>query len=257
MRIETLKLSVTRCYLVQTGHGYVLIDTGYESDWPLFSRRLQQAGVRLSEISHVVLTHHHDDHCGLLNPITRANEAVRVVMSHRAPELLAAGHNDRAHETGWVSRRASWLIALLRKTKADFDRHWRAHEFPPYTRRESDVLIEGETNLEDIGIGLRGRIIETSGHTNDSISVLLEDGSCFVGDAAANLPALAGTRYCVILLEDIEEYYRSWDKLIRAGARRIFPAHGEPFSVERLRRHRGDIRRSDMVHYSPAGLAGP
>jgi hydroxyacylglutathione hydrolase len=77
--------------------------------------------------------------------------------------------------------------------------------------------------------------------------LLLEDGSCFVGDAAANLPQIAGAKYCVILVEDIEEYYKSWGKLISAGARRIYPAHGEPFAVEKLSRHMGAIRQSDLI----------
>ena len=118
---------------------------------------------------------------------------------------------------------------------------------PPYLSRESDILIQHETNLDEIGIGLSGRIIETPGHTTDSISVLLEDGNCFVGDAAANFLQFAGTKYCVILVEDIEEYYRTWGKLISCGARRVYPAHGKPFAVENLSRHMGGIKSSDVV----------
>lgn len=81
MKIIPIRLSVTTCYLIPADSGYVLVDTGYEEDWELFQKRLKETGVGLSQVSHVVLTHHHDDHCGLLQPILRKNGAVRVVMS--------------------------------------------------------------------------------------------------------------------------------------------------------------------------------
>lgn len=67
MEIIILKLSVTNCFPVKTYNKYILIDTGYEHDWKLFSRRLKEVNVGLSEASHIILTHHHDDHFGLLN----------------------------------------------------------------------------------------------------------------------------------------------------------------------------------------------
>ncbi len=127
---------------------------------------------------------------------------------------------------------------------------WTTHTFPQYASRDSDILIQGETNLDEIGIRLGGRIIETPGHTIDSISVLLEDGSCFVGDAAANFPQFIGTKYCVIQVEDIEEYYKSWRTLISGGAQRIFPAHGKPFAVTKLRQNIGKIKRSDIILFA-------
>jgi glyoxylase-like metal-dependent hydrolase (beta-lactamase superfamily II) len=39
----------------------------------------------------------------------------------------------------------------------------------------------------------------------------------------------AGTKYCVILIQDLEQYYRTWTKILEAGAKQIFPGHGKPF----------------------------
>ena len=64
---------------------------------------------------------------------------------------------------------------------------------------------------------------------------MFDDGDALVGDAAANMLQWAGTRYHVIALDDLAEYERSWLKLIAAGAQRIFPAHGAPFPVARLK----------------------
>lgn len=243
MKMRQLKLSFNNCYLVGSGDKYILVDTGYESSWELFGRQLSEAGVSLSDISHLMLTHHHDDHCGLLNRLVQANPGIRIVMSDRAKVLLATGANDRAHRTCYVSK----PVRLIFGTVRHFSKQWQTHAFPSYLGRESDIVIQGETSLDDVGIRLSGRILETPGHTVDSISLLLEDGTCFVGDAAANMPQFMGTKYCVILLEDLEEYYRSWRKLIAAGAQRIFPAHGEPFAACRLTENLGKITSRDLI----------
>ena len=50
MNIIPLRLSVTTCFLVRAGDGYLLVDSGYEADWDLFQRRLDAAKVALSEV---------------------------------------------------------------------------------------------------------------------------------------------------------------------------------------------------------------
>jgi glyoxylase-like metal-dependent hydrolase (beta-lactamase superfamily II) len=71
--------------------------------------------------------------------------------------------------------------------------------FPPYRLRNCDILVTGHTGLREIGIPLDGKIIETPGHTVDSVSILFDDGDCLIGDAAANFLWFAGTKYCVVL----------------------------------------------------------
>lgn len=243
MNIKKLKLSVTNCFLIEAGRKQVLIDTGYEQDWSLFNRRLDEAGVGLPDISHLILTHHHDDHCGLVSRMVQANPEIRIVMSCRAQGALAKGKNDSLRGGGWVSKRVSLLFSLI----ATIDKRWKNHTFPPYASREKDYLVQRATDLDEVGIRLAGKILETPGHTSDSISVLLKDGTSLVGDAAANMLQFAGTKYCCILVENIEENYRSWRTLISAGAREILPAHGNPFSVEQLGRNMGKITRSNIV----------
>ena len=71
-----------------------------------------------------------------------------------------------------------------------------------------------------------------------------------MGDAAANFPQLLGTKYCVIIIEDIEAYYASWRELISAGAGRIFPAHGGPFPAEKLEQNIYKNNQKQMVAMS-------
>ncbi len=167
-------------------------------------------------------------------------------MSHQAESLLLKGENDRTHGGGLINKRIEFLIglkqlylSLVLKKPVNKDDNLK---FTPYTVRDNDIKIVGETRLGDMGIDLPGRIIETPGHTIDSISIVFEDGDCIVGDAAANFLRFAGTRYCVIFISDIHEYYRSWEQLISRKVRLIFPAHGRPFTVEKLVRNVGKIK---------------
>ena len=251
MKIIPIKLSVTTCYLVKLADGYILIDTGYEYDWELFRTRIKDAKVSLSQINHIILTHHHDDHCGLLHNILEENPSIIVVMSSLCKDLILIGENDLTHGGGLLNKRIHELIrfkqfyiSIILKKKIAKNTNLK---FPPYQLRDQDVIVTDNTRLREIGIPLDGKIIETPGHTVDSISILFDDGDCIVGDAAANMLRFAGTKYCVIFICDIYEYYKSWKKIISEDARQIFPAHGKPFTVDKLQANLYKNKAENMV----------
>ena len=210
--------------------------------------------MELSQISHIILTHHHDDHCGLLRNILWENHSIRVVMSHLCKDLILRGENDRTHGGGFLNRRIAFLMRrrrlylslVLKKVIAK----GKIDTFPPYRLRNCDILVAEETGLREIGIPLDGKIIETPGHTVDSVSILFEDGDCLIGDAAANFLQFLGSKYCVVLITDMGAYYQSWEKVIAAGARRIFPAHGAPFTVDKLKTNLWKNKAENIVPYT-------
>jgi len=81
----------------------------------------------------------------------------------------------------------------------------------------------------------RGRIILTPGHTAGSISILLPDGTCLVGDLlmrslSAKTPSLSW------YAETASELRQSLQKVVSAGARTLLASRGGPFEVEALAR---------------------
>ena len=70
MEIKTISLKFTSCFLVPVGSKYLLIDTGYEYEWHDFMDGLGKNNVHIDDIKYLLLTHHHDDHSGLLNNIS-------------------------------------------------------------------------------------------------------------------------------------------------------------------------------------------
>ncbi|NLZ81781.1 MAG: MBL fold metallo-hydrolase, partial [Clostridiales bacterium] len=201
--------------------------------------------IQVSDISHIIVTHHHDDHVGLLNELTTKNPDIKVVMSSLTKDLILQGENDRNHNGGFVNKR----VRLIKVIKNKFDKNWNELKFTPYHVRENDILISEDTSLGDIGIELDGKIIKTPGHSKDSISIVLDNGYAFVGDAAANMPIfqLVGANYFVIVLEDINQYYESWEKLIQSGAKQILPSHGNAFEVDKLKENMWKNKKEDIV----------
>jgi hydroxyacylglutathione hydrolase len=238
MEFQSIKLRYTNCFLVRHEGGVLLIDTGYDYEWDRFVEELSRLGIGPGDITQLILTHHHDDHCGLLNRLTAENPGIVVIMSALAAQRLEGGAHVFKQGAGYITRR----IRLLAWIKSRLEPTW-THRFPPFHARPHDRIIEAPLRLSDLGLDLEGSLLATPGHTEDSISVVMDEGTCFCGDAAANFLQFAGARYCVIFVEDLAQYYRSWDQLLAAGTRLVCPAHGKPFPARRLRENIGYHRR--------------
>jgi glyoxylase-like metal-dependent hydrolase (beta-lactamase superfamily II) len=223
-----VKLGFTRCYLVKCLGGYLLIDTSDAGYFCSFQKRTAKLGIQLTEIKYLLLTHHHDDHAGFAAELVEKS-GCRVVVHRDAVSPLQQGKAEYAGAKV-LNRRVyatmmfySWYYILF-----------HGKTFPPLTFSDRDIVLEGdnESFLKDIGID--GVILHTPGHSRDSISVLLSDGTAFVGDVAMNLLWWTGMHHRPIGFDDINTVYESWQKLREHGARMIHPAHGKPFSAQEL-----------------------
>lgn len=81
---------------------------------------------------------------------------------------------------------------------------------------------------------IKGKIVFTPGHSPGSISVVLDSGDAFVGDMAMNGLPLTTRPNLPIFAEDMTAVKNSWRKLIDKGVKKIYPAHGKPFPIEKL-----------------------
>jgi len=242
MEIKTIRLKFTNCFLIPIEKKYLLIDTGYEFEWQDFTEGLRKNNVQINDIKYLLLTHHHDDHAGLLNNITEANPDITIIASKLAKEYLAQGKHINFPGAGYINKRIAFVLKLRSKLK----KNW-THTFPKFIMRSLDILIEKDSKLADLNINLNGKILLTPGHTRDSISLLLDNGYCFSGDAAANFLQFLGLKYCVISVNSLDDYYNSWDKIIDNKALIIFPAHGKSFTADKLVKYLRKNKKKNMV----------
>jgi glyoxylase-like metal-dependent hydrolase (beta-lactamase superfamily II) len=101
-------------------------------------------------------------------------------------------------------------------------------------RTTVDVALSDE-DLDLASYGVPGRVMHTPGHTNGSVSVLLESGEAFVGDLAMNGFPMRRGPGMPVFAADAAQVHASWRKILDAGATTIYPAHGEPFPAQVLR----------------------
>jgi len=220
----SIKLSVTNCFLLPCDGGYLLIDTSYPDQYEKLLKELAKIDVDVSEIRYVLLTHHHDDHAGFVAEFVEKNPTVTVIVHEADLAWLAAGRNneDAAPLNGCIHV----LLGLF----GSF------HEFgyPGYIVRENDIVLTGDDDELLHSIGVDGVILHTPGHTDDSVSVILADGSAFVGDVAMNFLKVCCIKYRPIFVHDMPEVRESWERVLDAGAVTIYPAHGKPFDTGKL-----------------------
>ncbi len=241
--IVRIPLSMSHTYLLPCRGGYLQIDTGYEHDYPLYRRHLAKAGIPIESLRYLLLTHHHDDHAGFLNEVTRDTDLV-LITHHQAAGLLRSGKNDTTRGGGYVNG----FIRLVAGLKMRFDPRWTL-TFPPFTLRDKDIPLTGDDTTVLRHLAIAGTILYTPGHCIDHVSMILDTGETFCGDSAASFLLWAGTHYCTVFMTDMEETYRSWDKLLNAGAQTIYPAHGQPFPANQLRENRGRIQNKSLVAF--------
>lgn len=215
-------------WLYPIHNGFVLVDTGYENGFAHFKQQLSKLGIDISRIRYVFLTHAHDDHAGFLNDLLAQSPHAQIIMSAKAPEVLLRGQNSFVGGcTGRVAFSFCQVMKLLGKG---------AHRFPPLRQEfEQKCLILTEDNQKELEAALGGKILYTPGHTSDSISLVLENGALFCGDAAMNgLPSL---HKITIWAEDKAAFARSWELLIKTKPKSIYPGHGKPFKYGELEKN--------------------
>jgi glyoxylase-like metal-dependent hydrolase (beta-lactamase superfamily II) len=146
--------------------GVALIDPGPSSALPVLRAGLERAGIAISDLRAILLTHIHLDHAGATGTLIRENPALRVVVHERgAPHMVNP---------------EKLLASAARLWPGEMDRLWG--EFLPVPAERLDVVTGGER------IAAGGRQLEiqyTPGHASHHVSYFGADtGIAFVGDTA-------------------------------------------------------------------------
>ncbi len=197
----------------------------------------------MDDINYLFLTHHHDDHSGFAKKLLAYTD-IKIIADHHAGELLKKGENDKSRGGGYINKRMYYLSKLYKLFNPDWDL-----TFPPLELEKNDILIDGDNDKVLRDIGIEGKILYTPGHTIDSISLLLDNGIIFCGDAAMSWPLWAGIKYCPIFVTNVDILYDSWQKIIKSSAKKIYPSHGEPFNIEKLRKNIGEYNNNSLVEF--------
>ena len=184
-----LRYGNTNTFYIPGSDGGLLVDTDWAGTLPLFFKAIKTAGIEMKAITTLLVTHYHPDHMGLAGELQRLGVKLLVVdvqrlFVHASDEIFA---RDKHLSYRAVDESAATVISCA---------------------ESRDVLK---------GLGIDGEILHTPSHSEDSISLLLDDGSCLVGDLEP-LAYLAGYEENPALKSD-------WEQLMRRRPKRILYAH--------------------------------
>ncbi len=214
------KIPSVRCnvYLIQKENQSILVDTGKKLSFNKLERGINKLGEEISSISYLILTHTHYDHCQSARRIKEKSNC-KIIVSQNAADSIKNGYTMLPNGTFLFTKIIVKLGRLIGKRKFGYEIF-----NPDILVKDGYSLNFNETNL---------RIIETSGHSIDSISILIDDEIAIVGDEMIGIfkksifPPFA---------DDISKMFESWVKLFKTGCLNYLPGHGNEIKRNRLKR---------------------
>ena len=218
--IHKIPLGVDNCYVLKE-EGTIMIDSGTPKKGKRFIKSLKKLSINPKDIKLIIITHGHWDHIGSakeIKEITGAKIAMHQLEKdclEKSLKLVPPAVNRWGHIFSWIMSR---FMPLVHIPSTDVD------------------IILGDENFSLAEFGIHGKVIHTPGHSSGSVSVLLETGDAFVGDLAMNGFPLRLGPGLPIFADDIQKVKESWKMLLDRGAKMIYPAHGNPFSAEIIRK---------------------
>lgn len=184
----------TNYWVVGSGKSRLIVDIGWPGTMATMRANLNRMGVPLGEIRYALATHYHMDHAGLGQEFKNVGVPLLVLETQTA------------------------AIPLMK-------RHMKPRDhYTEITLADNVTLSSAESRTFLAKLGIAGEILSTPGHSDDSVSLLLDDGSVFTGDLT---PLALATE------QDKDAVAGSWRLLHERGARRVYPGHGPIRSIFR------------------------
>lgn len=186
MNIVNVGYDSTNYYLIEARSDKLLVDCGWPGTLPKLMGELKRKGISFKEIKYLLVTHFHPDHAGLVQELK--NQGVMLIL----PEC----------QTGFI---------------APFAEYFQGKNYPyvPVTAHDNLDLKLGDSRKFLAELGLLGEILHTPGHSDDSVTLILDEGFAFTGDLHPGF------------IDSADDKTRaSWDRIRSHKISRIFPGHG-------------------------------
>jgi glyoxylase-like metal-dependent hydrolase (beta-lactamase superfamily II) len=220
-------LGHTLVYALESTRGPVLIDAGWEHPdaWAALRDGLSTLGLDVTEVSGVVVTHHHPDHAGLAGRVREASGAW-IAMHHADADLVRLFHDMVRDGTSRTMR-----LESARRAGADAaeqDAHAGEHPDPPAVPDRE--LADGD--LVDLP-GRKLRVVWTPGHSPGHICLHLEDGDrIFTGDHVLPriTPHIGLYPYDLPDVDPLSDFLDSLERVEGIEAGEVLPAHQYRFN---------------------------
>jgi ribonuclease/clavin/mitogillin len=177
----------TNFWVVSAGTSRLLVDLGWPGKVGRLLANLRRASIPLSEVRYGLATHYHIDHAGAAEDLKQRGMRL-IVLEQQVPVISA----------------------MKRWTKP-------ADRYSEITPQGNVVLSCAASRAFLADLSIAGEIVHTPGHSEDSVTLVLDNGWAFTGDLTA--PTLAAEGDAAVVAQ-------SWQRLRELGATTIHPGHG-------------------------------
>jgi len=216
------RLGNVNCYLIETGTGYVLIDTGGSNKRAELENELTSAGGKPGHLNLIVLTHGDFDHTG---------NAAYLCEKFDAPIAIHADDSGMVErgDMFWNRQKGNLLFRMMFRMLPFLFGFGQAERFKP------DFFLNDGSDLSEYG--LDARVLAIPGHSKGSIGILTAGGDLFCGDLLENYDRPATNS----IMDDSTAGDASVEKLSSLEINTVYPGHGNPFAMDAfLTSHRGN-----------------
>jgi len=197
------------CYLVRTGDGYVLIDTGRPNIRSVIEKELESAGCQPGNLKLIVLTHGDFDHTGNAGYLHK-KFGTKIAMHYDDSGMVERG------DMFWNRKNPNILIKIIFGLFFGLS---KSDRFKP------DFYIKD--GYDFTGYGFDAKVLHLPGHSKGSIGILTTDGNLFCGDLFINMNQPTPTS----LVDDSEKLNVSIEKLKSLKINTVYPGHGKSFPM--------------------------
>jgi glyoxylase-like metal-dependent hydrolase (beta-lactamase superfamily II) len=220
-QVIPVNMGMVSAFLLKGENGKcILIDCGVPGSEKTILKKMAEAGIKPEDIRLLIITHGHSDHMGAASAMRRITGAKTVIHKLDA-DAIRNGKNPVVHP---MNRKGRILGRFITEAIPGFE---------PY---EPEIVIDGEMSLREYGIP--GKIVETPGHTSGSVTVLLEDGNAFVGDAIIGAMIGKGKPEYPMYADSMEDAENSIQMLLSLPLKMVYVGHGGPFTGEEIQKIR-------------------
>jgi len=153
--VTKLKYGNTNTYFIRGAKGSILLDTDYAGTLQMFYKEIKKNGISLKDITYILATHYHPDHMGLVG------------------ELVSMGVKFLVMDT---------QVLNLHFSDEIFSRDKTLRILPSVPEDKAEVIACKDSRAFLAALGIDGEIVSTPSHSEDSITLVLDSGDCFVGD---------------------------------------------------------------------------
>ncbi len=202
MDILRISYKSTNYYFIKSSKyedSFLAFDTGWPGTYREYKGLLKERGFRVDNIKWMIVSHFHIDHAGLSGMLL--NKGVEFIVLKNQIESI------------------SEMEDLIKRKSMDYEKI--------DINRIKVLEVESSRKWLD-SIGILGEVLITNCHTEDSISLVLDNGIAFIGDLPPENNIIEGEIKCK----------KAWELLRNKKVKFIKPAHGKEFKLIQINREK-------------------